>query len=272
MKSGWAENIPGSSGRGLHVRFCGYEKCCPGYSYGPAVRQNHLLHFILHGEGKFYKNDQEYEIHAGMAFMIFPGEVTTYTADMKKPWEYFWVGFSGEESPEIMDKIGITVEKPVFQCESPDVSVHMTRLYSLVQEAPVNQYALTGTLYLLFSLFAQKNMLAKKASPSDLYISKAIPYIHENYCYDITVGDVAKYIGVDRSHLYKVFEEKLSMSVSEYIMQCRLDTASRMLLETGFSIGQIGYSCGFHDANHFSKMFKAKYQHTPSRYRSAHSK
>ena len=174
MKSGWVENTSRNSEQGLFVRFCGYEKCHPGYSYGPAVRQNHLLHFILRGEGKFYKNNEVYELHAGMAFMIFPGEMTTYTADMKKPWEYFWVGFSGEEVPGIMDDVGITAEKPVFQCESPDVSIHMTRLLSLVQESRVNPYALTGTMYLLFSLFAETNMQAKKIRPSDLYVSKAI--------------------------------------------------------------------------------------------------
>lgn len=271
LKSGWVENTSRNSGQGLFVRFCGYEKCHPDYRYGPAVRPNHLLHFILSGEGKFYKNNRTYEIHAGMAFMIFPGEVTTYAADMKKPWSYFWVGFSGEEASKILDDIGITAENPVFQCENPDVAVHMNRLLSLVQESRVNPYALTGTLYLLFSLFAETNLRARKPRPSDLYVGKAIPYIQENFGYDITVGDVAKYVGVDRSHLYKVFIEKLSMSVSAYILQYRLDIASGLLRETGLAIGQIACSCGFRDPDHFSKMFKAKYLESPGRYRNTHT-
>ena len=271
MKSGWIENLPRENEQGLYVRFCGYENCHPGYSYGPAVRQNFLVHFILRGEGKFYKNDTVYDIHAGMAFLIFPGEVTTYAADMKKPWDYFWVGFSGEDAGKIMDEVGITREHPVVPCESPDVVLYMTRMLTMMEENRVNPYAMTGTLYLLFSLFAENGMMAKKTRPADLYVSKAVTYIQENYCYDMTVGDVAKYIGVDRSHLYKVFKEKLSVSVNEYILQYRLNMASRMLLETGFGIGQIGYSCGFHDANHFSKMFKMKYRYAPGRYRSLHS-
>ena len=35
---------------------CGYEKCSPAHSYGPAVRSGYLIHYILGGKG-IYKTE-----------------------------------------------------------------------------------------------------------------------------------------------------------------------------------------------------------------------
>ena len=34
-------------------------------------------------------------MEAGQAFLILPGELTTYTADSADPWHYCWIGFDG---------------------------------------------------------------------------------------------------------------------------------------------------------------------------------
>lgn len=77
----------------INPRICGVEACAPGHSFGPAVREYFLLHYVVRGKGIFRRGKREYTLQAGEIFVIRPGEVTYYEADMRAPWEYMWAGF-----------------------------------------------------------------------------------------------------------------------------------------------------------------------------------
>lgn len=47
---------------------------------------------------QLFLQGKEFPVTAGQAFIIFPDEVTTYTADDSDPWHYQWIGFDGELS------------------------------------------------------------------------------------------------------------------------------------------------------------------------------
>ena len=76
----------------------GYEQCEPAHSFGPAVRNHFLFHYIISGTGILMANDshgvtQTYHVKSGQGFMIFPGQINTYISDEKLPWEYTWIEF-----------------------------------------------------------------------------------------------------------------------------------------------------------------------------------
>ena len=74
----------------------GYQKCEPSHTFGPAIRDYYLVHYIEKGTGTFKNAHSEYKLKSGDAFLIRPDEVTVYTADEKNPWSYIWVGFTGD--------------------------------------------------------------------------------------------------------------------------------------------------------------------------------
>ena len=46
-----------TSSKDLYLVSCGWEKCGATHSYGPAVRNYYMLHFILKGQGHYYLNN-----------------------------------------------------------------------------------------------------------------------------------------------------------------------------------------------------------------------
>lgn len=67
-----AENL--NNGGSVTVYYCGYEKCESGHFWGPAVRNQYLLHYVISGCGTYVVGGETYTLHAGSCFLIRPGE------------------------------------------------------------------------------------------------------------------------------------------------------------------------------------------------------
>ena len=78
--------------------------------------------------------------------------------------------------------------------------------------------------------------------------------------------DIAKAVGVSRSHLYRVFIAAVGQSPIDYLTAYRVDEACALLKNTNLSIAEIAVSVGFFDQFYFSRVFKKVKGMPPSRY------
>ena len=108
-------------------------------------------------------------------------------------------------------------------------------------------------------------------SSSSQYVLAAIKYIQFNYSHDISVDDIAKAVGVSRSHLYRVFMSNVGQSPIDYLTGYRISEACSLLKNTGLSIAEIAVSVGFFDQFYFSRVFKRAKGMPPSKYIAAQS-
>ncbi|MEY8495408.1 AraC family ligand binding domain-containing protein, partial [Lachnospiraceae bacterium 29-91] len=49
MENAYVLQLSDQKFQDLYLCFCGYAKCEPLHSFGPAVRPNYILHYILEG-------------------------------------------------------------------------------------------------------------------------------------------------------------------------------------------------------------------------------
>ena len=132
-----------------------------------------------------------------------------------------------------------------------------------------NEYLLEGLLYQFFSVLARNMEIEADRGGKDdnLYIRKAVEYIQHHYSYPVQVGEIAAYVGINRSYLYTLFRDQLGMSPKEYLTSFRITRAAQLLEITELSIESVALSCGYQDTLGFSKIFKARLGMTPSAYR-----
>lgn len=254
----------------FYLCFCGYAKCSPLHSFGPAVRPNYILHYIMEGKGKFLVNGEEYNLQKGQGFLIEPEVQTFYQADEEVPWTYLWIGFGGKKAEDYLRDLGLNKKQLIFQCGCGEELKQI--VYSMLKHrkyTAANEYFLEGLLYTFFGTLKENMEIAGNAGEKDgnLYVRKAVEFIQNNYADPVRVKDIADYVGVSRSYLYTLFQDNLQLSPKEYLTNFRLTRAAELLQLTDLSVETVAMSCGYQDALGFSKIFKAKMGITPSAYR-----
>lgn len=96
-------------------------------------------------------------------------------------------------------------------------------------------------------------------------------YIEEHYMEEINLNQLAELVDMNASYLSSIFKKETGMTYSEYLIHCRTEQASRLLVETNMSVHEIAHSCGYSDARYFSKQYMKQIGLKPSEYRKLYS-
>ncbi len=256
----------------FYLCYCGYGSCQPLQHFGPAVRPNYLIHFITDGKGIFQSGDNKFSLHAGEGFIIRPNQQAFFQADEADPWSYLWIGFDGTRCGEYLSAIGL--DEGQFTFRSPDGET----LREIVQEmlkyntaGIENDFQLQGLLCRFFSCLARSLSIPLSSVPKNdrenFYVRRAVEFVHYNYANHITVSDMAKYVSLNRSYLFTLFQRVLKISPQEFLTTFRLTRAKEQLRLTNATVAAIAQSVGYRDPLVFSKAFKQMTGMTPVQYR-----
>lgn len=251
------------------VTTCGYESCAPGHSYGPAVRDCYLIHYVTEGRGVFRTDGKEYRLEGGEAFFIRPGTLIYYAADRKKPWTYTWIGFQGIKIRQYLERTSL-FDAPVFGYgEDGGMRLCHEKMYEANRLCGNRDLMMNSILYeylfLLAERFPKRGRSVKEKG--DGYVEEALKYVEANYSRNMSVQDVAGFLNIDRSYLHRLFKGRMGVSLQEYLVSFRLRRACGLLDGTDFSVAAIARSVGYEDALYFSRLFRTRKGCAPSEWR-----
>lgn len=258
-------NTPVYLSKALNLYYGGWEICCPMHTFGPAIRQHYLVHYVTRGKGRLWMNDTCYVIEKDTMFLIRPGITCVYQADKDDPWEYCWICIDGYDVENMLNNSGFDkVNLLFFDKSNGEVRDAMLNFIFYFSKYKNNEYMLLSRLY---NIFGHMKIQMKKQQAKSIHVERAIDYIYENYSKNISVTDIAEYLGIDRTYLYRLFKKEYNMSPQKYLLNFRLKTAMNKLEGGNMSIADIAYNCGFNDASAFCHQFKKVYKDTPLNYR-----
>ena len=253
---------------GLVVTNCGFSKTEPLHSFGPALKPNFVIHFVLSGKGVFSIGEKNYKLESGSGFLIPPGELAFYQADEQEPWTYIWVGFSGSKAQKYIDEIGLSSRIPIFHSKEHDgLSACVRDMMKHNTYGVVNELRRVGQLYVFLSMITKENTLEKDIERDNQHVKRAIDFIQSNYHIPIKVTDIADYVCINRSYLYSLFQETMKMSPHQFLSRYRITKSAELLLTSSLSVESISYSVGYKDPFVFAKAFKQITGMSPTMYR-----
>jgi len=259
-------------GSEVNVRDCGREACEPKHSFGPAVRGYYLLHIVSAGKGVFQNAWGRFEISKGQGFMIFPHEITVYTADQHTPWIYSWVGYSGTRAAELTELLSVTPQNPVLPLGEYDTKA-VTILHDIYEDSALldmREMAALGGLYRLIAMLRQCGapVTGKGAvSESERYYQRAYWHMEANYQRNLHITDVAAFVGLSRSQLFRVFVVNCGMPPQRALLMLRLKQAESLLRNTELPLKAVALSSGFLNAARMGEVFKHEKGITPTQFR-----
>ena len=167
----------------LSIFNCGLERCAPGQTWGPGIRDHYLIHLVVSGKGTFEVGGKTFEVVPGDLFFARPSQLIRYSADEQQPWEYSWVGFNGACAHKLAAQLPFTDTAPVHHTQDPEgMRAALTNIYSSRGLEPQDEAAMVGYLYLFISALMKETSETRphNASSSNQYVLNAIKYIQFN--------------------------------------------------------------------------------------------
>lgn len=102
---------------------------------------------------------------------------------------------------------------------------------------------------------------------SNKHLNKAICYINENYTRDISVENIASFVGISSTYLQILFKETYGYPISSYIKDCRLKLAKKLLSSSDLPLSLIAKQIGYHSLRAFEYAFINYYGENPTEYK-----
>ncbi len=229
----------------------GRQQCGKGYTYGPVMRQYYIMEYVLSGRGEYTVSGEVYIAKKGDVFIIKPYEVHMLRADKEEPWEYVWIGFSTDLALPTQLKENYVINGDVIGEE------FMRMAASGGEKLAAHEYAT-----LVFSVFSKLYACGVHENESTDAMETAVAIIKKEYA-SISVKALAERLFLDRSYFGARFKKYTGKTPKEYIDECRLSSATRLMHELGYTATQAAIAVGYSDVMTFSRMFKKHYGKSP---------
>jgi len=116
-------------------------------------------------------------------------------------------------------------------------------------------------------LISSKTFVPPASQSTYRGIQKAINHVFQNFQEELYLADVLKEAGMSKATFERQFKKHSGKSFTSFLTEVRLNFASRQLIETDLTIGEIAFASGFNNLSHFNHKFAEVHKQTPSAFR-----
>ncbi len=262
---------------GIQITQCGMITATGEHISVPHIYDRYALTFVIRGSGTYTIDGVTNHVKAGEAFLTAPGSTTNWSTDAKDPWQYVFFVIQGAEHKQLLRQLGLGLQSRIFRfSNAPDdrnmlsdpVVQHILALYEKFQCDNTMGYGHLGCFYQIADrIHCLHHGEHGKAgvSPNEHFV-KAKTYIEDNYASNISIQDIADFVGIDRSYLYRLFTQKAGMSPQMFLTDFRMNKATAMLKTGVYSNTDVAIAAGFYDYSHFAHTFQRKFGISPAQF------
>lgn len=115
--------------------------------------------------------------------------------------------------------------------------------------------------------FAKRMRELKKERVVSLHVRRCIDHIYDHLHEKLTLDMLSEVSGLSSSYLSKLFEKETGVTVKQFIIRAKIQTAENLLKYSDFSYLDIALSLGFSSQSAFIYTFRKQKGMTPKEYR-----
>ena len=257
---------------GITAFYANTEKMLPpGHVSGPIIRDCYIIQYVREGKGVVQINNNIFSVSAGQAYVVFPGAVTTMTADKSESWAKSWICLHGDRIRYFLDLMNINEENPIFAWKNKKevlnyIHFAINELKSRGDEDELNRNICGNELFkILLRLNGEREENFTMEQKQSTYIVRALQFIEYNVSRAITVDQVAAHVGLNRTYFSTLFKEKMKVSPHQYLIDYKIKKACEYFENPNSTVASVGTSIGY-EPQVFSRLFKTQTGLTPREY------
>lgn len=217
------------------------------YSDVPILSDGFSPQLAKHGEKKLFDHIrlgqwEDVSYYALDLIQVYENGGADLLQIQQRVLELMWV------ISRVMSEVGVETDTPLYSFQAQDcrqLRSETSYLLDRMKESYTKHYG---------------NLEADAIQQIKVYISE-----HSNE--DISLDVLGQRVGLSPIYISKMFKEKLGINYIDFLTECRIDKAKKLLADPEKSIKEITFEVGYHEPNYFSKVFKKNTAVSPKEYR-----
>ncbi len=213
--------------------------------------------FVAEGKVTYKLNDSEIEIDEGNFILLSPNILHSISASTENAYKIS-LAFMIDEKSELYNNIVSAKKKKANY--APEMNDIFNFILLQSEENDFFTPALIRGKLLEITYFVLKTLNIKIPENTfqtcDARTQLAKEYIEKNKNRLLSGGEVASVCNLSLKQLNRLFVSDTGITLYDYITECKLKEAKKLLLDENQSIKEIAFSLGFESESSFSSFFK----------------
>lgn len=239
----------------------------PGGTCGPRIQQDYQLVVLVEGGVAVDVDGHKRELGPGEVGLFLPGKLELFTFATDKKSHHTWCSVHPSlVSAELAERCRRAA--PVLP-----VSRRFDQLLELGLSMPLTGGAQAdgmidalGLAVLQAYLFTDTRQERRATDEPDA-LRRALAWLGDKGHGAVDLPALARAAGVSPAQLVKLFKRHLGTTPIRYLWEMRTRRGAQLLRETGLTVGEVAYRCGFQTPFHFSRWCKALHGVSPKQLR-----
>jgi len=238
------------------------------------------LHYSLNGYALYkFSDDTQFKLEKGMWLLIpisFPHKIIEYSDN------YVKYSCSFQLNDSIKDDMAYSAVHSCLEAiindseiRSGNISNSAAKCIKFIHSKVFDKHALS----VMMVKSPTESVLLDTLSPllqkihystiqgKDMRFEIAVQFIKDNIYNRIDCGDVARKVYLSIRQTDRMFQKKLFVTVSEFILEQKCEVAKQMLISSDLSVITISEKLSFTDPAYFSRFFKKRVGVSPQKFR-----
>ena len=224
--------------------------------------------YILSGKGSIVISGTRRDIAHDDFVIIPPHLMHTEISSSEEPLEYLCLGVANitlASPPDDFDPI-------VDLGTSRESVLSLIRgIYREMQRRQSEYELMSRSLFYHLMVTLIRGRLIDVGQDEELSmrsnIAEVKAYIDESYAKSFTLDDLASIAALSKYHLIREFKQAVGLSPMDYLLAKRITESKKLLVDTEWSVSDIGEAVGFSSGSYFAQRFRRVTGMSPIQFR-----
>ena len=97
-------------------------------------------------------------------------------------------------------------------------------------------------------------------------LNKVFEFVMKNFKQEIRIAEIADKVNLSETSFSRYFSERTKKSFTTFVIEVRLQHASKLLRENKLSVAEVCFASGYNNLSNFNRQFKNLYKVSPLTY------